>query len=79
MTYLLLPIVIGHADSFWGVRYQLPFFVLWAPVFGYAIARFERTWLTASSFVLLTLASLPWLMFNNIRPLIGMPPWPTKV
>lgn len=78
-TYLLLPVVIGHADSYWGVRYQLPFFVLWGPISGLAISGFRREWLTALSLGLLALASLPWLLLNNTRPLIGMPPWPTKI
>jgi hypothetical protein len=28
---------------------------------------------------LLLLAALPWVLFNNTRPLIGRTPWPTRV
>ncbi len=35
-TYALIPIVIGHGSSVWGLRFQLPFLILWAPVFGLA-------------------------------------------
>src|SRR3990172_10987701 len=30
-TYGLLPVIIGHGSSIWGLRYQFPFFVLAAP------------------------------------------------
>lgn len=79
LTYLLLPIVIGHAESFWGIRYQLPFFVLAAPIFGYLISRLEIRWLQVLFTVGLLVAAIPWILLNNTRPIIGMPPWPTKI
>jgi 4-amino-4-deoxy-L-arabinose transferase-like glycosyltransferase len=78
-TYALLPIVIGHAPGFWGVRYQLPFFLLWAPIFGVVISALDRNWLTIGAAGLLLTASLPWVLLNNTRPIIGLPPWPTKI
>jgi hypothetical protein len=78
-AYALLPIVIGHAPGFWGVRYQLPFFLLWAPIFGVVISALDRDWLTIGVAGLLLMASLPWVLLNNTRPIIGLPPWPTKI
>jgi len=78
-TYALLPIVIGHGPGFWGVRYQLPFFLLWAPIFGVVISALDRNWLTIGAAGLLLTASLPWVLLNNTRPIIGLPPWPTKI
>jgi 4-amino-4-deoxy-L-arabinose transferase-like glycosyltransferase len=77
--FLLLPVVIGHSPSYWGVRYQLPFFVLWAPAFGYAFSGWERRWIAPVLTWLLLAAALPWLLMNNTRPLIGHTPWPTKI
>ncbi len=77
-TYLLIPVVIGHGASLWGLRYQLPFFVLWAPVFGVAVGAIFRGWIGWMVGLGLLLASLPWVLFNNTRPVIGAPPWPTR-
>jgi len=77
-TYLMIPVVVGHGASLWGLRYQLPFFVLWAPVFGGAVGAIFRGgigWLVGLG---LLVASLPWVLFNNTRPVIGAPPWPTR-
>jgi 4-amino-4-deoxy-L-arabinose transferase-like glycosyltransferase len=77
--YGLIPVVIGHGTSVWGMRYQLPFFVLAAPVAGVVFASMLRSMLTPYVGGLLLLAALPWVLFNNTRPLIGRTPWPTRV
>jgi 4-amino-4-deoxy-L-arabinose transferase-like glycosyltransferase len=77
--YGLIPVVIGHGVSVWGMRYQLPFFVLAAPVAGVVFASIFHSRLTPYVGGLLLLASLPWVLFNNTRPLIGRTPWPTRV
>jgi 4-amino-4-deoxy-L-arabinose transferase-like glycosyltransferase len=77
-TYLMIPLVIGHGPSIWGLRYQLPFFVLWAPVFGVAVGEHFKGWIGWAIGLGLFLASLPWVLLNNTRPVIGLPPWPTR-
>jgi hypothetical protein len=77
--YALIPAVIGHGDSIWGIRYQLPFFVLWAPIAGAVFGVIRPGWIPRGLAAVLLLASLPWLLLNNTRPLIGMPPWPTRI
>ncbi len=77
-TYALIPIVIGHGPSIWGLRYQLPFFILWAPVFGLAAGAVAQGTLGLIGGLGLLTAALPWLLLNNTRPVIGHPPWPTR-
>lgn len=77
-TFLLLPVVIGHGASYWGIRYQLPFFVLWAPAAAVAVAGIRAEAWGAVGAVLLALYCMPWVLLNNTRPLVGMPPWPTR-
>lgn len=79
LAYALIPIVIGHGPSMYGIRYQLSFFVLWAPVVG-AVSGLvlPLRWLRAAAAALLVLA-LPWVLFNKTRPLIGLPPQRTSV
>ncbi|MBM2842350.1 MAG: 2 protein [Anaerolineales bacterium] len=74
VTFAMIPIVIGHGPSIWGIRYQLSFFVLWAPVVGVAfglVAKDRFLNILAAGFLL---AALPWVLFNKSRPLIGLPP-----
>lgn len=77
-TYTLIPIVIGHGSSVWGLRYQLPFFILWAPVFGLAAGALGQGVLGFVGGLGLVVATFPWLLLNNTRPIIGRPPWPTR-
>jgi hypothetical protein len=67
-------VVIGHGPSIFGVRYQLSFFILWAPVVGAAggLARKDRA-LGVLSLAFL-LAAIPWVLWNKSRPLIGLTP-----
>jgi hypothetical protein len=79
LTFALIPVVIGHGPSMYGVRYQLSFFVLWAPVAGVAFGLVaNERWLRAASAALLIL-SLPWVLLNRTRPLIGMAPLRTSI
>jgi hypothetical protein len=76
-AYALL--ALGGGSEIWGLRYQLPFFMLAAPIIavGMGVPRWPRLqYGLAAVFVLLT---LPWLLLNNTRPLIGLPPWPTRI
>jgi 4-amino-4-deoxy-L-arabinose transferase-like glycosyltransferase len=77
-SYAILPVVIGHGTIVWALRYQLGIFVLWAPVVGVVFSGWQKVKvpdLLTGGFLL---ASLPWLLLNNMRPIIGMPPWPTS-
>lgn len=82
--YAMLALVV-HPDLF-GARYQLPVFVLAAPLFGaaleqalmagrkgdaYAAAGRGRAFQTFIALALLT-ASLPWVLFNRTRPLLAL-------
>lgn len=77
--YGLIPIVIGHGPSIWGMRYQLPFFIMAAPVFGGVWSSGRRSWPGWVLGVALMAGAVPWLLFNNTRPLVGRTPWPTRV
>lgn len=59
-------------DDLFGVRFQLPFFLAFAPLFGLAVELLNKKTLTNLLIVLLLLGSLPWILFNRIRPLIAM-------
>lgn len=61
----------------YGLRYHLGFFVAVAPVPGFATEEFIGRRLRFLIPLALTLA-LPWLLLNNMRPVVGMPPWPTR-
>ncbi len=77
--YLLLPVIIGNGSSLWGLRFQLPFFVLWGPVFSSALegsTKSWRGWLVSAGLLVI---ALPWVFFNNTRPLIGAQPWTTRL
>jgi len=77
-TFLLLPLVIDRGSSGFGIRYQLPFFVLWAPIVGAATQTIRsRALMTGLGFALLMFA-IPYALLNNTRPIIGRPPWPTR-
>ena len=79
LTYALLPIVIGHAVGQPGIRYQLSFFVLWSPVVGATFGLLGRkglTWLLTAGFLV---AAIPWVLFSNMRPLVGAAPGRTRI
>lgn len=59
------------------VRYHLPFFVAIAPTVGLAIQPLFRGRLRYL-IALGLLAALPWILLNNMRPIIGVTPWPTR-
>jgi len=77
--YLLLPVIISNGSSLVGLRFQLPFFVLWGPVFGWAIDGSTKLWLGWVAAAGLIIAAMPWVFLNNTRPLIGVQPWITRL
>lgn len=76
---VLLSGLVTHASGPYGVRFQLPFFLLWSPLAGVAIAGLKWRRLGELVAVGVLLSALPWLLFNNTRPLIGRQPWTTRV
>jgi hypothetical protein len=77
-SYGLLTLMIDE-DAVFALRFQLPFFVLAGPVVGVAATRFERYAFVRFLPWVFLVAAIPWVLFNNTRPLIGWTPWPTRV
>ena len=55
----------------WNSRLHLPFFILFCPLCGIALARARRARLGALVGATLLIASLPWVMYGQNRPLLG--------
>jgi hypothetical protein len=68
----------GCIETIFCMRYQLGFFVLMAPVVAVAITRVVPKAVTAAV-VLILIYALPYVFFNNMRPVVGIPPWPTRI
>ena len=77
-SFLLLVLAIDDRGVV-GIRYQLPFFVLAGPFVGLAFSRPGGHAVVGWLSWLILLLALPWLLFNNTRPLIGWKPWPTRI
>jgi hypothetical protein len=75
----MIPIVIGHGPSIFGIRYQLSFFVLWAPVAGLAAGFSGNEKLVRILATAFLVAAVPWVLLNKSRPLIGLPPTRTVI
>jgi hypothetical protein len=76
LATLATSLVYAFAISFdvYGARHQVPFFAAWAPVAGLAASLIgERRFAPLAAAGLLVL-TLPWLLLNRSRPLIGMYP-----
>ncbi len=61
----------AHYDDY-GVRFQLPLLLLWAPVFGALLFHLGEKWLAPLAVVFFVIISIPYLFFNTTRPLIAM-------
>ena len=55
----------------WGSRLLLPLFILFAPLCGVVLAALPKPKLASIVVGLLLLASLPWMFYNDSRPLLG--------
>jgi len=75
--YLLLSFV-GASGNVLSIRYQLSFFILGAALIGVLSAKVDKRILSVGIFVF-TLYAIPYLLFNNMRPVIGRTPWPTRI
>jgi hypothetical protein len=67
----LIFVLAAHYDDY-GVRFQLPLLIIWAPVFGSMITRVGEKWLAPMALLFLFAISLPYVFFNTTRPLIAM-------
>jgi hypothetical protein len=72
LTFVFLSALLQWKPT--GARYQLPFFVLLAPVAGMILEAFPRTAVSHLAVVALLVTSLPWLLGNHSRPLLSG--WP---
>jgi hypothetical protein len=66
-------IILFNAIVKWtpfNARYQLPFFIIFAPAAAIILNTFSRRTATALALIVL-IASIPWLFFNTSRPWIG--------
>jgi hypothetical protein len=61
----------AHYDDY-GVRFQLPLIIIWAPVIGSMITRLGEKWLAPMALIFLFAISLPYVFFNTTRPLVAM-------
>lgn len=77
--YVLLPLIVAYASRIDGLRYQLVFFVSWAPVIGWTVSGASRGTLARMASLGLLILCLPWLFLNNTRPLVEARPWLTRV
>jgi hypothetical protein len=78
-SYFLLAIVISNSASIYGLRFQLPFFVLAAPLVAGSIQSIPWKAIRGLLIISLMVSCIPWLLFNNTRPVVGWQPWITRV
>jgi hypothetical protein len=69
-SFLVLAFVLKSVT--FGVRYQLPFWIAFAPLFGVALLLIKTEKLAGLLTLILLLTSLPYVIFNRTRPLIAM-------
>jgi hypothetical protein len=76
--YIIVSLSIFVALSFiikidqFGIRYQLPFIISWAPVFGLTLEVLHRPRLFWAVAVFLLVLMLPWVFYNRTRSIIAM-------
>jgi hypothetical protein len=73
-SYAMLTLISYSVDLF-GVRYQLPFFVMCAPLVGVAATALTRkAWPTTLLTIALLAYAVPYVLLNNTRPVLGWRP-----
>lgn len=55
----------------WGSRLHLPLFVLWSPAIAVVLSRIPRQLFASIVMIVLLVFSLPYLFYNESRPLLG--------
>lgn len=82
MAALLTGYVLFSSVTLWelyGSRFQMPFFVAFAPLFGLVVDFLGHRRLAYGIGVFLLISALPWVLFNRTRPLIGWTPRITAI
>ncbi len=69
-SFLILVFVLKSIT--FGIRYQLPFWIAFAPLFGLALTLIKIDKLAGVLTLILLLTSLPYVIFTRTRPLIAM-------
>ncbi|MFQ5924216.1 MAG: hypothetical protein ACE5M4_15370, partial [Anaerolineales bacterium] len=77
--FFLLANLISNGASVVGLRFQLTFFVLWAPLVGLSMIVFIGKRLPMLVAGVFLLASVPLVLLNNTRPLIVPNEWIARV
>jgi hypothetical protein len=77
VSSFILVSVIGSGTDIYVIRYQLGFFALGAPLAGVVLSGGKRFGILLT--IVLLLYSIPYILFSNMRPVIGHTPWPTRV
>jgi len=70
---------IGHATIVYSIRYQLAYLLMGAPLVGTALEQLPADRFRKGLAVGMMVYALPYLLISNLHPVIGLPPWPTKV
>jgi hypothetical protein len=77
-VHLLLAVLVGYLLFClllrwqpWHTRLHLPLFLLFAPLFGVALASLKVRWIADMVAGVLLLAAWPWVLNNELRPLLG--------
>lgn len=71
-SFVVYSVVVAFDN--YGVRYHLPFFVLWSGAIGAAASLTRLRKLANPAATLLLLTSLPWLLLNRSRPIVDLRP-----
>lgn len=79
LGYILLPVIISNAATIFGIRFQLPFFILASPLISALYLVIPTQAVRRMIVFSLLVFALPWLLFNNTRPIIGWQPFVTRV
>ncbi len=72
--YLLLPWMLASISRPFMIRHQLPFYLAGTPLVAFLLDRSISSRSLSALSSLILLLGLPWLLFNNTRPLIGLRP-----
>jgi hypothetical protein len=75
ISYIMLCFVIQYNPYF--VRYEIPFFIASAPLFGLAFGNgVKNKWGIILLVYVLFVTALPWILINKTRPLIALRDYP---
>jgi hypothetical protein len=72
--YLMLPWMLASISRPFMIRHQLPFYMAGAPLVAILLNRWVPSRALGAISSLILLLGLPWLLFNNTRPLVGLRP-----